>query len=242
MAIFESGKDRDSTIFLVGLLFGFLFNQAAATFVSTYGASAFCTEVTRLYGFAFGAMVMFFFQEGGERRFSAKYRGGQMNSDFVAALRNLRDAIDVVIEKAEGLSVDKTGAGAVVGAPPAITKPYWIDKAREFSNLHEIDDNDKLEAFLHVDPELTPWCCAFLNSVFTAVGLKGVDSLRARDYAGWGEETEKKDGAVAVFKSHVGLVVGSKLLGGNQGNMVKESNLAWYHKNMDFLGYRWPVV
>lgn len=117
----------------------------------------------------------------------------------------------------------------------------WIDEALKWAGKDEIDDNEELSAFLGVDPELTPWCAAFANKCLEAVGIEGTDSLRARDFANWGEPCECTDGAVAVFKSHVGFVrPDGKILGGNQGNKVKENNLRWYHDNMEFLGFRFP--
>lgn len=132
----------------------------------------------------------------------------------------------------------------VPGADPVINTPYWLDIARKYEGLDEDDDKAALQELMNIDPEMTPWCAAFANAVLEEARINGTGSLRARDFANWGEECECKDGAVAVFKKHVGFVVkdGEKLLGGNQGNMVKESNLQWYHDNMQFMSYRWPKI
>ena len=58
------------------------------------------------------------------------------------------------------------------------------------------------------------------------------------------QEPRIEIGALGVFEGetggHVGFVRGDKLLGGNQGDSVKYSNLAWFKSNMKLLGYRWP--
>ena len=146
-------------------------------------------------------------------------------------LKGIRTLLEERLPLAEGQATTELDAA-----------PEWMQVAEGLKGLHEIDDNEELQDFLGCDPELTPWCAAFVNQCLQEAGHTGIGSLRARDFADWGEECDKKDGAVAVFKSHVGFVKGEKLLGGNQGNMVKESNLDWYHKNMEFLGYRWPVA
>ena len=120
--------------------------------------------------------------------------------------------------------------------------PPWVDVAKKWMDKDEVDDCDELEAFLGVNPELTPWCAAFVGKCLEAWNIETTGDLRARSYADWGQECGGIYGAVAVFKTHVGFVQpDGKLLGGNQGNMVKLSNLDWYHKNMEFLGYRWPA-
>lgn len=132
----------------------------------------------------------------------------------------------------------------VEGTTDADDPTPWLTEAKKWEGLDEVDDNEKLQAFLGIDPEEVSWCAAFANKVLEATGYKTTGTLRARDFAQYGEDCECQTGAIAVFRSHVGFVSDdeSKLLGGNQGNMVKESNLQWYHDNMVFLGYRWPAV
>ena len=117
----------------------------------------------------------------------------------------------------------------------------WVLKAREFFGKDEKDNNAELQAFLGINPEQTPWCAYFADKVLGACGLPTVNSGVAADFANYGEPCEVKNGAIAVFEGHVGFVVNdTKILGGNQGDMVKENNLAWYEQNKQLLGYRCP--
>lgn len=90
-----------------------------------------------------------------------------------------------------------------------------------------------------VDPQTTPWCAAFANSVFQSNGVKGTGSLAAKSFLNWGTPTSSPSkGDVVVFNSltgagpthgHVGFFdsIVSKngqqyvhTLGGNQGGSV----------------------
>lgn len=156
------------------------------------------------------------------------------NEKMKAAFEKLRDASQAVVD-ALG---DSDESGPVTGGTP------WVDVARKYEGLEEERDNELLSEFLGIDPEETSWCAVFVNKCLEEAGYEGTGSLRARDFADYGTQCNMDDGAIAVFRKHVGFVVkgGEKLLGGNQKNMVKESNLKWYHENMEFLGYRFPTV
>ena len=160
-----------------------------------------------------------------------------MNTQMIEKLETAANALNELLEMAKESRLD---------VPQEETHdPYpWLTEARKWEGLDEVDDNEKLQAFLGIDPEEVSWCAAFVNQVLVATGCKSTGSLRARDFADYGEECEEQTGAIAVFRSHVGFVSDNdgKLLGGNQSNMVRESNLQWYHDNMVFLGYRWPVA
>lgn len=84
-----------------------------------------------------------------------------------------------------------------------------------------------------VDPQSTPWCAAFANSVLMTGGLPGTGSLAARSFLNYGEATKSpSQGDVVVLsrgkdtsKGHVGFYAGERdgqvlVLGGNQGNRV----------------------
>jgi uncharacterized protein (TIGR02594 family) len=132
---------------------------------------------------------------------------------------------------------------------PKSTPP--IDAVAPFMGMHERKDTEKLKAFLGVDPSKTPWCAAFVGAVIESQGGKGTGSNLARSYLEWGRPvTQGRRGDVLVFQrgnsawqGHVGFFVreeqrngkdGFIVLGGNQGNQVKES---WYPKSR-LLGIR----
>ena len=124
---------------------------------------------------------------------------------------------------------------------PAGEDAPWIAVARTFYHKDEIDDNAELQAFLGIDPAETPWCAYFVDKCLEKAGCKPLNSGLAADFAEYGQPCEECEGAIAVFDGHVGFVVANgKILGGNQGDMVRENNLAWYHANKKVLGYRFP--
>ena len=117
----------------------------------------------------------------------------------------------------------------------------WVQKAVEYLNKQEIDDNETLKAFLGIDPAQVPWCAYFVKSVLAACGLPTLNSGRAADWAHYGQPCSNRPGAIAVFDGHVGFVTsGDKLLGGNQGDMVRYNNLGWYLSNRQVLAFRCP--
>ena len=134
---------------------------------------------------------------------------------------------------------------------PEGESPPWVVEARKWMGLNEMDDRDQLEPFLGGNPDDSSggkaWCAAFVNSVMQACDIDGTGSWLAVDFENWGQPCEKREGAIAVFGpgnvpgGHVGFVVNeTKILGGNQGDMVRENNLQWYLNNKKLLGYRWP--
>ena len=156
--------------------------------------------------------------------------------------------IDNIIEELGQLKSVLTFTGDIASVPaidgPPPPDPYpWVAQAQRYIGLDEIDDKEELmdlfdRAGIVIDPEDTPWCGAFVNAVLHECGVKGVDSLRARDFADWGQESVDAYGAIAVFRSHVGFV--SKegyIIGGNQSNSVCEHKQDYY-KNL--IGYRIP--
>ncbi|MDD3145622.1 MAG: hypothetical protein PHV23_05975 [Candidatus Gracilibacteria bacterium] len=70
----------------------------------------------------------------------------------------------------------------------------------------------------------TPWCAAFVNWTLMQAGYKGTGGLSAKEFIG-----ESGYG-------HVGIKLGDKLLGGNQGNKVSLMNI-----NKQISGYAIPT-
>lgn len=106
-----------------------------------------------------------------------------------------------------------------------------VHEAEKHIGLHANKDRSKLQSIIHVDPVLTPWCAAFVNTILEKIGVKGTGSLTAMSFASYGKVTkEPKQGDIVVMKTHVGFfdsyeyVNGVKyvrVLGGNQAKMVK---------------------
>lgn len=121
----------------------------------------------------------------------------------------------------------------------------WVLKAYEFEGLHEGDDREELEAFMGVNPDGedggVAWCAYFIEAVMKDCGIEGANSGLAADWIHWGTECECRDGAIAVWDGHIGIVVGDGVLGGNQGQMCRlNKNRSWFDKNRKLLGYRVP--
>ena len=105
----------------------------------------------------------------------------------------------------------------------------------------------------------TPWCSSFVNWVMQEAGHKGTGNALAKSWIDWGtEQVEPSYGAVTVIKKknassdkatgsstgfHVAFYVSKtrthiRLLGGNQGDMVKYSNFSL--SAYDVKAYRVP--
>ncbi len=102
----------------------------------------------------------------------------------------------------------------------------------------------------------TAWCAAFVNWCLEQAGKTGTKSAAAASFVNWGTNGGAKTGAITVIHNpsmantslsrsgnHVGFLVEETsthyvLLGGNQGDQVKESRFpksSWKLK-----GHRWP--
>lgn len=130
--------------------------------------------------------------------------------------------------------------------------PYEIAKAEigvkevkggENPRILEYHDCTSLDAC----EDETPWCSAFVNWCCKQAGIEGTGLANARSWLKWGKPLDKPvEGCIVVFKrppnpasGHVGFYVRElgnmvRVLGGNQGDQVKES---WFH-GCDVLGYR----
>ena len=124
-------------------------------------------------------------------------------------------------------------------SPPLIDPYPHVTEAEKWIGIDEGDP--KIHELLgdEHDWEVVSWCAKGLNCILERCGIKGTGTMRARDFADWGEEGDGSFGDIAVFDKHVTIIVeDGKALGCNQGNTTKRSNLAWYMQNMQFLGYR----
>ncbi|MED5619871.1 TIGR02594 family protein [Ideonella sp. BN130291] len=124
----------------------------------------------------------------------------------------------------------------------------WMAIARGEMGQHEIAgsrDNARIVQYhdtttLHAKDDETPWCSSFVNWTLEKAGYEGTDSAAAISWAHWGNQVNglgaAREGDVVVLhqkgapasSNHVGFFVRGgngqvTLLGGNQGNQVKES-------------------
>lgn len=141
----------------------------------------------------------------------------------------------------------------------------WMDIARKEIGQKEIaghGDNPRILSYhasttLKATNDETPWCSSFVNWCLKQVGIKGTDSAAAGSWLHWGTPSVPVPGAITVICSskgtdrsfstsgaHVGFLLEEtathyRLLGGNQGNSVKESKFP--KATWALLGRRWPM-
>lgn len=92
---------------------------------------------------------------------------------------------------------------------------------------------------VNLDPAVTAWCAAFVNSTLKQSGMEGTGSNMARSFLEWGQPVDQPQrGDLAVFSrgdpngpyGHVGFFDGYnedgtiRVLGGNQGDSVSIAN------------------
>lgn len=141
-----------------------------------------------------------------------------------------------------------------------MNKPPWLLAAEKDKGQEEWpgswQDNPLIlkmfkETTYHATHDEVPWCSAAVNYWMKKAGVKGSRSAAAVSWLNWGEDLgeEPELGCVVVLEwsngsHHVALyqdgVVETgmiKCLGGNQGNMVKES---WFPVSA-VMSYRWPT-
>lgn len=137
--------------------------------------------------------------------------------------------------------------------PPAAASP-WMAIARAEQGQREIAGarhNPRIVEYhqttgLRARDDETPWCSSFVNWVMTQAGYRGTDSAAAISWASWGQRVpelaQAREGDIVVLhrhgtpasSHHVGFLVRSddgqvRLLGGNQGDQVKESTYHLQH-------------
>jgi len=141
----------------------------------------------------------------------------------------------------------------------------WMDIARKEVGQKEIvgrGDNPRSLSYhssttLKATNDETPWCSSFVNWCLKKVGRIGTNSAAAGSWLQWGMPSGPVAGAIVVICSskatdrsfstsgaHVGFLIEEsathyRLLGGNQGNGVKESNFP--KKTWTLLGCRLPA-
>ena len=123
----------------------------------------------------------------------------------------------------------------------------WITELRKWEGIPETDDKIKeLLGDAH-DWATTSWCAHGLNKILERCGIQDTGSMLAASFEHWGDEGDGSYGDIAVYDKHVTVVVEdglmegfpvARVLGCNQGNTIKESNLVWFNENMEFLGFR----
>ena len=178
-------------------------------------------------------------------------RGNQL-TDFqekqLELLEEIKEKLTIVADK---IQVPTAQGGSILApviedVPIELNPEDWLSVAQKYVGLDEHDDTDAVKEMLQqgkvmgLDPTATPWCAAFVRAILNIAGLQSLNTLRARDWAEYGEECEEKVGAIVVYRSHVGFVpeIG-KVLGGNQSDGINIGSQSWYGKP---IAYRWPVA
>ena len=154
-------------------------------------------------------------------------------------------------------------------APPPVTQSSDIWMAIAESELGQAEaagaaQNPRIINYhattsLRAEADEVPWCSSFVNWVMRQAGFVGTNSAAARSWLGWGTATTARYGAITVIQRkgqdsdeatgsatsyHVGFLIEAssqrvRLLGGNQGDMVKISGFML--SSYDIRGFRWPV-
>ena len=172
--------------------------------------------------------------------------------EFVNTIANVSQRLDS-LEKGQSEIKEILSGTLETPPPPAMSDPLeldpdsWINIAKSVLGRHEDHDTRSLMEFFEKggfewDPrgDAHAWCAAYVRATLAQAGLPVLESLKAADWKAYGEPCEEKYGAIVVGKSHVAFCLGDgKLIGGNQGDMVKEGNIEWYISNPVF---RWPVA
>lgn len=148
--------------------------------------------------------------------------------------------------------------GEAVPANQNLTGPKWLDIARGYLGVREINGPkhnstilrffDDIRAGWFNDDE-TPWCAAFVGACVEAAGIRSTRSAAALSYLDFGLGLSRPAvGAIAVKKrkggGHVTFVVGKDALGrllclgGNQNDAVTISP----YPAPVFAAFRWPGI
>ena len=129
-------------------------------------------------------------------------------------------------------------------------RPKIVEKAYEFDGLHENHDVEKLMAFFREagvewDPrgDANAWCGVFVRCLCIVCGFEdpGPACHQARQFKNYGPECEPQAGCIVYGERHVAVMVdpdwdfGGKIIGGNQGDKVKEGGLDWYFSDPKFI-------
>ncbi len=129
-----------------------------------------------------------------------------------------------------------------------------FDLAARQLGMNENDQRAALTDYMttggvNLDPAMTAWCAAYMNSTLAQTGQEGTGSNMARSFLEWGEGVDQpQQGDVVVMSrgdptgpyGHVGFFAGYnedgtiRVLGGNQGDAVSYAN----YDPASVLGYR----
>ena len=132
--------------------------------------------------------------------------------------------------------------------PRPIINTEAVRIAREWEGYSALKDRNELIKMLSsgndakVDPNLIPWCAAFMNAVLKESGHEGTNSLTARSFLAYGTKVaEPIEGDIVIFKrgnsqelGHVAFFVGYEYINNKKyikalgGNQKKSVNVALY--------------
>lgn len=147
----------------------------------------------------------------------------------------------------DGVEGPKTRAAAYAFSKPVGVELPWLKEAEVAMGLHEVMYSEELRAWLRKDgatlgdPAKLPWCGDFVETAIKLALPKEkvpANPYLARNWAEWGEDANRRYGAVIVFwrgtkkgtQGHVGFATAIdearglvEVLGGNQGNEVSRA-------------------
>jgi uncharacterized protein (TIGR02594 family) len=174
----------------------------------------------------------------------------------------------VAVDQALAQALDDAHDSSVVACAPPHPIPEddapWMAIARGELGQKEIkgaENNPRIREYhaatsMGAQPDEVAWCSSFVNWCLMKAGLKRTHSAAAASWVDWGVDTDPRRGAVVVIYNaaaknsalshsgnHVGFLVedlgwGWKVLGGNQGDMVKES--CFSKKKWALKAVKWP--
>ena len=155
---------------------------------------------------------------------------------------------------------------------PEVAPLNVVELVLGYIGLHELHDKKQLMELFEetqvyynggvLDPDETAWCAAFVYAICQKASYDIPFALNARAFANVGEESDGQVGDIAVWGSHVAVVMGyadaeqkcvseeewsaakvdngNYLMvgGGNQSNMVNVSPKKWYDQYSEFISYR----
>lgn len=190
------------------------------------------------------------------------------NSLGASPVRADKGAAWVVVDKALAQALDEAHDNSVVACAPPQPIPEddapWMAIARCELGQKEIKgagDNPRIREYhaattLGSQHDEVAWCSSFVNFCMMKAGIARTRSAAAASWVDWGVGTDPRRGAVVVIYNaaaknsalshsgnHVGFLVedlgwGWKVLGGNQGDMVKES--CFSKKKWALKAMKWP--
>jgi uncharacterized protein (TIGR02594 family) len=174
----------------------------------------------------------------------------------------------VMVDKALAQALDEAHDSSVVACAPPHPIPEddapWMAIARGEMGQKEIkgaEDNPRIREYhaatsLGAQHDEVAWCSSFVNWCLMKAGIDRTHSAAAASWVDWGVDTDPRRGAIVVIYNaaaknsalthsgnHVGFLVedlgwGWKVLGGNQGDMVKES--CFSKKKWALKAVKWP--